>query len=249
LKRLKYFAYPICHDEITLVSMKHLNIDGIVFDLDATLVNLGGFVEWRKAHEEIVDNYLELDCNEKTVKACSDKGLFTMLEEMYVNLQEKRGDNEARRVQNSAYEILSSFEEKGVESCTLMDGCITMLDWLKNRGIPMGICTSNSTKSAISALQSQRLRHYFQAIVGRSVNFRMKPHPAQLEECFRQIGVDPARGVMVGDSHKDIIAGKATGAYTVGIPVYFTRLELMKEAGVDIIIENLSELPAILEGL
>jgi phosphoglycolate phosphatase-like HAD superfamily hydrolase len=77
----------------------------------------------------------------------------------------------------------------------------------------------------------------------------MKPHPAQLVECFRQIGVDPFKGVMVGDSHKDIIAGKRAGAFTVGIPVYFTRLELMKEAGVDVIINNLSELPVVLEGL
>lgn len=229
--------------------MKRLNIFGIVFDLDATLVNLGGFVEWKKAHEEIVDNYLELDCNEETVRACSDKGLFTMLDEMYLNLQDKRGDHEARNVQNSAYEILSVFEEKGVESCTLMDGCISVLDWIKERGIPMGICTSNSPKSADSALRLQGLHHYFKAVVGRSVDFPMKPHPAQLEECFIQIGVDPSKGVMVGDSHKDIIAGKAAGAYTVGIPVYFTRLELMKEAGVDVIIESLSELPSVLEGI
>ena len=53
--------------------------------------------------------------------------------------------------------------------------------------------------------------------------------------------------MMVGDSHKDIIAGRELGAYTVGIPVYFTRLELMKEAGVDVIIENLSELRSVIE--
>ena len=41
--------------------MSGLNVQGIVFDLDATLINLGGFVEWRKAHEEIVENYLELE--------------------------------------------------------------------------------------------------------------------------------------------------------------------------------------------
>jgi len=28
------------------------NVDAVVFDLDATLINLGGFVEWRKAHED-----------------------------------------------------------------------------------------------------------------------------------------------------------------------------------------------------
>ncbi len=229
--------------------MSELNVQGIVFDLDATLINLGGFVEWRKAHEEIVENYLELGCDDETVATCSAKGLFAMLEEMYKDLQDKRGDNEARSVQNSAYDILSGFEEKGVESCILMDGCVNTLDWVKEKGIPMGICTSNSPKSAEAALNSQGLRHYFKAVVGRTVDFAMKPHPEQLEECFRQIGVDPSRGVMVGDSHRDIIAGKKVGAYTVGIPDYFTRLELMKNAGVDVILKSLDELPAVLEGL
>ncbi len=229
--------------------MSGLNIEGVVFDLDGTLVNMGGFVEWRKAQEEVVQNYLEHDCDEKTVQTCNAKGLFTMLDEMYRNLQDQRGEEEASDIQNSIYNIIQSYEVKGVESCVLMDGCPSTLDWINERGIPMGIWTSNSTKSAEASLQLQGLRHHFKAILGRSVDFPMKPHPAQLEECFRLIGVDPARGVMVGDNHKDIIAGKAVGAYTVGIPLYFTRLELMKEAGVDVIIDNLSELPPVLESL
>lgn len=229
--------------------MKALNVKGIVFDLDATLVNLGGFVEWRKAHEDIVESYLEMDCDDETVQACSAKGLFAMLDEMYLNLVEERGEDEAKSAQDNVYEILSSYEEKGVNSCTLMDGCVSTLDWVKERGIPMGICTSNSKKSAMAALKLQGLEGYFDAVMGRTVEFPMKPHPAQLEECFRLIKVDPIRGVMVGDSHKDIIAGKKAGAYTIGVPVYFTKLDLMKEAGVDVVIDRLSELPKILESL
>ncbi len=229
--------------------MSELNVQGIVFDLDATLVNLGDFVEWKRAHEEIVQSYLELDCDEETVEACSAKGLFTMLDDMYVNLHEKRGENEAKKAQNSVYEILSSYEEKGVDSCTLMSGCVNTLDWLSEKGVPLGICTSNSPKSAEAALKQQGLRHYFRVVIGRTVEFPMKPHPAQLEECFKQIDVDPLKGVMVGDSHKDIIAGKKAGVYTVGVPTHFTRLELMKEAEVDVIIGSLDELPAVLEKL
>ena len=87
-------VYPINNEHHEWVSMSELNVQGIVFDLDATLINLGGFVEWRKAHEEIVENYLELGCDDETVATCSAKGLFAMLEEMYKDLQDKRGDNE-----------------------------------------------------------------------------------------------------------------------------------------------------------
>ncbi len=230
-------------------NMPNLNVDGIVFDLDATLVNLGGFVDWRQAHKDIVESYLEQDCDDETVQACSAKGLFTMLDEMYVNLIDERGEDGANDAQGTVYGILSSYEEKGVESCTLMDGCVNTLDWIKERGVPMGICTSNSTKSAEEALSQQGLSEYFSAVVGRSVGFPMKPHPAQLVECFKQIDVDPKKGVMIGDSHKDSIAGKRVGAYTVGVPVYFTKVDLMKEAGVDVLIEDLNQLPSVLESL
>lgn len=229
--------------------MTLLNFDGIVFDLDATLVNIGGFVEWGKVQEEIVDSYLESGCNDETVKTCSAKGVFNMLDEMYMNLIDEMGEMGAKDAQDNVYEIISSYEVQGVEACILMDGCVSTIEWIYERGVPMGICTSNSTKAAVAALKQQGLENYFRAVVGRTVGLPMKPHPAQLEKCFRMMGVSSTKGVVVGDSHKDIIAGKSVGAYTVGIPVYFTRLDLMKDAGVDVIIDSLHQLPGVLEGL
>ncbi|MCW4012584.1 MAG: HAD family hydrolase, partial [Candidatus Bathyarchaeota archaeon] len=202
--------------------MSPKRLDAIVFDMDATLVDLGGFVDWRKAHEEIVEAYLRYDCDPSVVQECSAKGLFNMLELMYEQLQEERGPDEAYKLQESVYEILGDYEATGANSCTLMDGCIDVLDWLKEENIPLGICTSNSPKSAETALRLQGIREYFSVVVGRTVDQPMKPHPAQLEICFKELGANPKNSMMVGDSHKDIIAGKSLGAYTVGIPVYFT---------------------------
>ena len=227
--------------------MNPRRVEGIVFDLDATLVNLGGFVEWRKAHEEIVKSYLEYDCDPEIVQSCSAKGLFNMMELMHQHLHEERGTEKANQIQNSVYQLLGDYEKTGADSCTLMEGCVDILDWLREKDIPLGICTSNSPSSAETALKNQGIREYFQIVVGRTVDIPMKPHPAQLKKCFDELKVDPRKGIMVGDSHKDIIAGKTLGSFTVGIPVYFTRLELMKEAGVDIIIENLYELRNVIE--
>ena len=222
-------------------------LDGIVFDLDATLVNLGGFVDWKRAHEEIVENYMRNDCDQTLVQECSAKGLFNMMELMHQHLQEERGIEDANKVQDSVYQLLGDYEKIGADSCTLMDGCTDILEWLKKKEIPLGICTSNSPRSAETALNIQGIRSFFDVVVGRTVDVPMKPHPAQLQKCFDALKVDPKNGIMVGDSHKDIIAGKKLDAFTVGIPVYFTRLELMKKAGVDVIIENLSELRAVIE--
>ena len=229
--------------------MSHRRVDAIVFDLDATLINLGGFVDWKKANEEIVQDYLKNDCNPSLIKECSAEGLFNMLDQMYQRLKDTKGAEKAEEIQGSVYDILGKYERIGVDSCTLMDGCTDILGWLKDIDIPLGICTSNSPRSAEAALKMQGIREYFKIVVGRTVGVPMKPDPAQLRICFDGLHVDPNNGVMVGDSHKDIIAGKKLGAYTVGIPVYFTKLELMKEAGVDIIIDDLSELKLVIESL
>lgn len=229
--------------------MSPRKITGIVFDLDATLVNLGGFIDWNKAHEEIVENYIKHDCDVSTVKDCSALGLFNILEQMNQHLKEEKGETQAREIQDSAYDILSKYEQTGVNSCTLMDGCIDILEWLKEKQYHLGVCTSNSSKSAELALKIQGIRDYFEVVVGRTVDVPIKPDPAQLKICFDEMRVDPKDGMMVGDSHKDVIAGKKLGSYTVGIPVHFTRVDLMKEAGVDVMIENLSELKGVIESL
>lgn len=227
--------------------MNPRRIDGIIFDLDATLINLGGFVEWTKAEEEIVQNYLAIDHNQSVVFCRNVKGFWNMLDEMCFNLEKEKDKKTASAFKTSSYKILSKYEQIGATSCILMEGCIDTLEWIRERKIHMGICTSNSSESAEAALNISGIRKYFAAIVGRTVGLPMKPHPAQLKKCFKLLNVKPKNGMMVGDSHKDIIAGKKVGAYTIGVPFHFSKLDLMKKAGVDNIIESLSKLPELIE--
>lgn len=223
-----------------------LNIDSVVFDLDATLINLGGHVDWRNAHVEIAEAYITLGCSPLDVEACNDMDLFSMLNEMWETNMNKLGIEKANNIQSEAYSILNAHEEKGVPGCSMMPGCLDALNWVKDRGVPMGICTSNSQATAKQALKAQNLSHYFDAVIGRSTAHRMKPSPDQLKACYKQLGAKPENSVIVGDSHKDVMAGKVLGSYTIVIPVYFTRLDRVKEVGVDVIINSLAELPRAL---
>lgn len=224
------------------------NVDAVIFDLDGTLINIGGFVDWRKAQEDIVRTYLKHGCDEENVEACSAKGLFILLEEMYKVNAAAHGEATAVKIQEAVYDVLSCYEEAGNQRCIKMTGCVEALEWVRGTGIPMGVCTSNSQTSTEKVLRQEGLAHYFKAVVGRTTRHRMKPHPDQLLECYRILGVKPSRGVFVGDSHRDVIAGKAVGSYAIAVPMYFSRVDKMKEARVDMIIDSLAELPqALLE--
>lgn len=226
-----------------------LGFESVIFDLDATLINLGEHVDWRRAQSEIARAYASLGCSQEDVEACSSKGLFGMLEELWEINRAELGSVKANLIQNEAYAILQGYEERGVPSCSLMPGCRETLDWLESKGVPMGICTSNSQEVAGQALKVLGLDTFFKAVVGRNTAHRMKPHPDQLKACYEALRAGPDRGVVVGDSHKDVLAGKALGSYTIVIPVYFTRLDKVKEAGADLIIGSLAELPEALAGI
>ncbi|HEX9915477.1 MAG TPA: HAD family hydrolase [Candidatus Bathyarchaeia archaeon] len=226
-----------------------LGFDSVVFDLDATLINLGEHVDWRRAQGEIAQAYVALGCSQEDVEACSGKGLFGMLEELWEINRAELGAAKANLIQDEAYMILHGYEEKGVPGCSLMPGCREALDWIEGKEVPMGVCTSNSQEAAEQALKTLGLDRYFKAVIGRNTAHRMKPHPDQLKACYEGLGARPDRGVVVGDSHSDVLAGKALGSYTIVVPVYFTKLNKVKEAGADMIIGSLAELPEVLAGI
>jgi len=221
----------------------------VVFDLDATLINLGEHVEWRKAQSEVADTFVSRGISREDVEVNNVSGLFRMLDEVWGINRNSLGVDRADQIQMEAYRVLDRHEERGVERCSLMPGCAEALDWIWERGVPMGVCTSNAQKTAERALRLHGLEKYFDVVVGRSTTHRMKPAPDQLKACFDSIGADPRSSVMVGDSHNDVLSGKALGSYTVAVPVYFTRLDKLADAGVDAVIGSLAELPGVLERL
>lgn len=53
------------------------------------------------------------------------------------------------------------------------------------------------------------------AVVSGDTLAHRKPHPAPLELAARQLGVDPANCIYLGDAERDIVAGRAAGMRTV----------------------------------
>ena len=229
--------------------MESLCFDGVVFDLDATLVNLGEHVDWRRAQEEVVKIYLACGYGEEELKQRGTRGLFDLLNVVHEELATRRPKDEATKIQGKAFDVIEAYEMRGVEACGLMPRCLDALNWLRKRSIFMGVCTSNSIVAAEKILDSCGLASYFSSVVGRSIDLKMKPNPDQIEVCLRKMGVEPRRAVTVGDNHNDVLAGKAAGTFTVAIPVYFTRSEALNAAKPDAVIKSLHELPRALLGL
>ena len=149
-------------------------------------------------------------------------------------------------IRDGIWGVLDGYEAEGVEKCSFMPGTFETLNWLRDKDIRMGVCTSNSGEVAVKVLEKLGVLTLFDSVIGRTSGMLMKPHPDQVLACFKEMGVDPRDGVMIGDSHNDVLAGKAAGAKAIAIPVYFTRKEAMEAAKPDAVVNSMADLPEAL---
>jgi phosphoglycolate phosphatase-like HAD superfamily hydrolase len=226
-----------------------MKVEGVVFDLDATLINLGGFVDWRKALIMAKEAYLACGCPEEMINRLGEKGLFNMLNMVREENALIMDASEVERIQKKVYGTIESCEWEGTSNCHLLPGCSSTLNWLKDQGIRMGVATSNSQDVTEWILESKNIRDYFSSVVGRRPELRMKPYPDQILKCLEEMRVEPNRSVVVGDSVKDVLDATSANIIAIAIPSYFTRRQALEDAGADYMIENFKDLPKILLSL
>jgi len=226
-----------------------LKVEGIVFDMDGTLANLGGFVDWKHAYHQAKGAYLECGCSLELIEELGERNLFNLINLVRDENVRSMDDETVMDIQKSVYAAVEECELKGIEHCSLMPGCVETLDWIRSRGIAMGVATSNSELVAEKVLEARGIRGYFSAIVGRRPELRMKPHPDQILKCLEEMGVDPSQGLVVGDSVKDVQSAKSANVPVVSIPSFFTRREVIERLGADEIIGGLGELPGVVDKL
>jgi phosphoglycolate phosphatase len=110
-----------------------------------------------------------------------------------------------------------------------MIDCVATLSWIQSQEISMGVATSNSELVAEKVLESNGIKGFFSAVVGRRPELRMKPYPDQSLKCLEEMGVDPSHGLIVGDSVKDVQLAKFVNIPMISIPSYFTNREAVIE--------------------
>lgn len=110
-----------------------------------------------------------------------------------------------------AEEILLRHELDAARQCRLQPNTPAVLDELVRKGIPAAILTRNCR--AACEIVCDRFNLRIQQVYARE-DGPMKPDPAPVLELARQMAVDPARILVVGDYLFDIQSGKSAGTRT-----------------------------------
>jgi len=112
-------------------------------------------------------------------------------------------------------EFFTNYEACMTERTYAFDGVAELIAQISNAGLKWGVVTNKSARFTLPLTRQMPLFSSAQTIISGDTTPHAKPHPAPLFEAARQLNVEPARCVYVGDDERDIVAGRAAGMPTV----------------------------------
>ena len=137
------------------------------------------------------------------------------------------------------------FQERrrtGELDTALFPGAREALERLRERGVTIAAATGNSRRGLEGALDAHEIRSFF-AFSQTADDAKSKPHPEMILNLFAETGVPAEETVMIGDTTFDISMAKAiSGCKAVGVSWGHHRVEELRAAGADAIIENFDQL-------
>jgi phosphoglycolate phosphatase len=129
-----------------------------------------------------------------------------------------------------------------------MTGVVTCLEALKQRGMPMAVCTNKDQAIAHKIVEALGLDSYFIKTIGRQPNVPKKPDPAMLMIAAECLECSVETVVMIGDSDVDAQTARAAGSTAVILRNgYFSGDH--GEIGADHLIDDMTGLLPLLDDL
>ena len=218
----------------------------MIFDFDRTLVNLLDFTDWNNARRLVAKSYLENHVP-KNIVTKHNQGPFKLFYNVYHELVPKYPLNLLKKIQSDASRALEKFEVEGALKAKLMPKCRETLEWIRKKGIKIGVISTNSRRSIEIATSRLDIARFIDVIIGRNpLPEKMKPYPPQVLDCLKRLGCKPKEAVMVGDGYDDMLAARRSNIFAVAVLTGRIDKEELIEAGADRLIQNLSELPNLI---
>jgi HAD superfamily hydrolase (TIGR01509 family) len=103
------------------------------------------------------------------------------------------------------------------DSVSLKPGAAELLEHLKDKGMRIGLGTSNSYELAEIALTFNGVWHHFEAVVTGDMHLLGKPYPDIYLKCAEGLQVLPEECIVVEDTLAGVQAAKNAGMQAIAI--------------------------------
>lgn len=183
------------------------DIRAVLFDLDGTLIDsapdLGMAADKMRTGRGLPS--LPLECY-RPMAGAGARGMLGVA----FGITPEHPDYAAMRE-----EFFVNYENCMTERTYAFQGIAELISHLLGHGLAWGVVTNKSMRFTQPLMKRMSLFATASAVVGGDSTPYAKPHPAPLLEAARQLRLDPARCIYVGDDERDVAAGLAAGMGTV----------------------------------
>lgn len=185
-------------------------LKAMIFDMDGVLINSEQL--WRRAMIKGFGEFgmplTEEDCR-KTMGMRFGEVIQLWLQHFKIkHLQ-------VTDIENRVMELLLNLIEK---EGAYIDGIPQIIDFCKQKAVPMGLATSSSSLLMNAVLKKLDLEGTLQATVSAEYMSHGKPHPEVFLACAEKLQVKPAQCLVIEDSVNGIIAAKAAQMQVIAVP-------------------------------
>ena len=182
----------------------------VIFDMDGTLFDTQKICipAWDYAGEN--QGYKDVGRLMPLVCGMNLKGANKVLTDHYPNIDTERFRTDSREYIKEHLEV------------RFMKGAKELLDYLKSRGVKIGLATGTSRPSVLHHLAEVDLLNFFDAVVCGNEIENGKPAPDIFLKTAELMGADPKNCFIFEDSPNGIIAGHSAGMKAIGVPDVIT---------------------------
>jgi phosphoglycolate phosphatase len=171
----------------TLFSGVNTDHDGVIYDLDGTLVTLT--VDWDAVRDDVVSVY-------ETAGIAAEEDLWTLF-----------SDADEYGLRTEVEETIAAHERDGARRSERLP----LADTLTATERATAVCSLNCEAACHIALDRHGLAETVSTVVGRDTTGAYKPDPQPLEHAIDTLGLTPENALFVGDSERDAVTAKRAG--------------------------------------
>lgn len=226
------------------MTLQHLldgNMQGLLFDLDGTL--LDSEPDLAQAVDRMLIDLQFAPAGDANVREWVGDGSRKLVQRalMFARREADASDADIDAAQTLFF---SHYQACMTDRSQLYPGVLAALEHWHRQGIAMACVTNKPARFTGPLLDFYGLRTLLPvAVSGDSLPVR-KPDPAPLLEACRQLQVDPALTVMIGDSRNDVLAARAAGMPVACVSYGYNHGRPIAAEDPDLLVDSLLQLTA-----
>jgi phosphoglycolate phosphatase len=212
----------------------------VIFDLDGTLID--SRLDLVQSVNAMLRHFRRPELPDEVVASYVGDGAPMLV-------RRALGDPKDEAFFRSALEyFLAYYKEHKLDHTTVYAGVPEALRKIQSNGTrrQMAVLSNKPVKPSRAILDALGLTPFFTRVYGGNSFETKKPDPLGVRTILQEIGVSPARALMVGDSSIDVLTGRNAEMATCGVTYGFAPHTLC-EVTPDVIVGSPAELGSMFE--